>query len=75
MATHQRPPQAHIDEVMHLLEETGLDLLLDVLPEALATRDDEQVLAWLPAETVQAVLTYLQQQKQEQDEANEDDHN
>jgi L-lactate utilization protein LutC len=75
MATHQQPPQAHIDEVMHLLEETGLDLLLDVLPEALATRDDEQVLAWLPAETVQAVLTYLQQQKQEQDEANEDDHN
>jgi hypothetical protein len=48
--------------------------LLDVLPEVLATRDDEQVLAWLPAETVQAVLTYLQQQKQEQDEANEDDH-
>jgi L-lactate utilization protein LutC len=74
MATHQRPPQAHIAEVMHLLEETGLDLLLDVLPEVLATRDDEQVLAWLPAETVQAVLTYLQQQKQEQDEANEDDH-
>jgi hypothetical protein len=75
MATHQRPPQAHIDEVMHLLEETGLDLLLDVLPAVLVTRDDEQVLAWLPAETVQAVLTYLQQQKQEQDEANEDDHN
>ena len=75
MATHQRPPQAHIDEVIHLLEETGLDLLLDVLPEVLVTRDDEQVLAWLPAETVQAVLTYLQQQKQEQDEANEDDHN
>jgi ABC-type tungstate transport system substrate-binding protein len=36
MATHQRPPQAHIAEVMHLLEETGLDLLLDVLPEVLA---------------------------------------
>ena len=74
MATHQRPPQAHIAEVMHLLEETGLDLLLDVLPEVMATRDDEQVLAWLPAETVQAALTYLRQQKQEQDEANEDDH-
>ena len=74
MATHQRPPQAHIAEVMHLLEDTGLDLLLDVLPAVLATRDDEQVLAWLPAETVQAALTYLQQQKQEQDEVNEDDH-
>jgi hypothetical protein len=73
MATHQRPPQAHIAEVMHLLEETGLDLLLDVLPEVLATRDDEQVLAWLPAETVQAALTYLQQQ-QEHDDANDDDH-
>ena len=73
MATHQRPPQAHMAEVMHLLEETGLDLLLDVLPEVLATRDDEQVLAWLPAETVQAALTYLPQQKQEQDEAHDDD--
>jgi hypothetical protein len=73
MATHQRPPQAHIDEVMHLLEETGLDLLLDVLPAVLVTRDDEQVLAWLPAETVQAALAYLQQQKQEQDEARDDD--
>ena len=74
MATHNRPPQAHIDEVMHLLEDTGLDLLLDVLPAVLATRDDEQMLAWLPAEIVQAALTYLKQQKQEQDEANEDDH-
>ena len=73
MATHNRPPQAHIDEVMHLLEDTGLDLLLDVLPAVLATRDDEQMLAWLPAEIVQAALTYLQQQKQEQDEAHEDD--
>jgi hypothetical protein len=73
MATHNRPPQAHIDEVMHLLEDTGLDLLLDVLPAVLATRDDEQVLAWLPAEIVQAALTYLKQQKQEQDEAHEDD--
>jgi hypothetical protein len=73
MATHNRPPQAHIEEVMHLLEDTGLDLLLDVLPAVLATRDDEQVLAWLPAEIVQAALTYLKQQKQEQDEAHEDD--
>lgn len=73
MATHNRPPQAHIDEVMHLLEDTGLDLLLDVLPAVLATRDDEQMLAWLPAEIVQAALTYLKQQKQEQDEAREDD--
>jgi hypothetical protein len=73
MATHNRPPQAHIDEVMHLLEDTGLDLLLDVLPAVLATRDDEQMLAWLPAEIVQAALTYLKQQKQEQDETHEDD--
>ena len=73
MATHNRPPQAHIDEVMHLLEDTGLDLLLDVLPAVLATRDDEQMLAWLPAEIVQAALTYLKQQKQEQNEAHEDD--
>jgi hypothetical protein len=73
MATHNRPPQAHIAEVMHLLEDTGLDLLLDVLPAVLATRDDEQMLAWLPAEIVQAALTYLKQQKQEQDEAHEDD--
>jgi ATP adenylyltransferase/5',5'''-P-1,P-4-tetraphosphate phosphorylase II len=73
MATHNQPPQTHIDELMHLLEDTGLDLLLDVLPAVLATRDDEQMLAWLPAEIVQAALTYLQQQKQEQDEAREDD--
>ena len=73
MATHNRPPQTHIDEVMHLLEDTGLDLLLDVLPAVLVNRDDEHVLAWLPAEIVQAALTYLKQQKQEQDEAREDD--
>jgi hypothetical protein len=47
--------------------------LLDVLPAVLATRDDEQMLAWLPAEIVQAALTYLKQQKQEQDETHEDD--
>jgi hypothetical protein len=68
MAEITKPTKAQIDQVVELMEDTGEDLFLNVLPEVFINWEDEAVLALLPAEIVQAALVYLRQQKQEQDE-------
>jgi hypothetical protein len=73
MATHNTPTNARIDEVMDLLDETGEDLFLNVLPEVFVNWDERAVLALLPAEVVEAALTYLRQQKQAQGEQEAED--
>ena len=69
MATHNKPAQAQIDQVVALMDETGIDLYLNVLPEVFINWEEEDVLALLPAEIVEAALVYLRQEKQEPDEA------
>jgi hypothetical protein len=69
MATHHPPTKAQIDEVVELMEETGEDLWLNVLPEIFLNWDDRDVLALLPAELVEAALAYLRQEKRRQDDA------
>jgi hypothetical protein len=58
-----------IDQVVELMEATGLDLYLHVLPEVFINWEDREVLALLPAELVQAALAYLRQEKEAPDEA------
>jgi hypothetical protein len=73
MATDNKPTKAEIDQVVDLMEETGIDLYLNVLPEVFINWEDQDVLALLPAEIVQAALVYLRQEKKAQDA--EDDPN
>jgi H2-forming N5,N10-methylenetetrahydromethanopterin dehydrogenase-like enzyme len=73
MATSNKPTKAQIDQVVELMEETGIDLYLNVLPEVFINWEDQDVLALLPAEIVQAALVYLRQEKKAQDA--EDDPN
>jgi two-component sensor histidine kinase len=68
MAEITKPTKAQIDQVVELMDETGIDLFLDVLPEIFINWEDETVLALLPAEIVQNALVYLREQKKEQDE-------
>jgi hypothetical protein len=68
MATSNKPTKAQIDQVVELMEETGIDLYLNVLPEVFINWEDQDVLALLPAEIVEAALVYLRREKQEQDE-------
>jgi hypothetical protein len=68
MAEITKPTKAQIDQVVELMDETGSDLFLDVLPEIFINWEDETVLALLPAEIVQNALVYLREQKKEQDE-------
>ena len=68
METRNKPTQAQIDEVVELMEDTGIDLFLNVLPEVFLNWEDQDVLALLPGEIVQAALVYLRQEKKEQDE-------
>jgi hypothetical protein len=67
MATSNKPTKAQIDEAVELMEETGIDLYLNVLPEVFINWEDEDVLALLPAEIVQAALVYLREEKKAQD--------
>jgi hypothetical protein len=67
MAEITKPTKAPIDQVVELMDETGIDLFLDVLPEIFINWEDETVLALLPAEIVQQALVYLREKKQEQD--------
>jgi hypothetical protein len=69
MAASNQPTKAQIDEVLELMEETGIDLYLNVLPEVFINWEDQDVLALLPAEIVEAALVYLRQEKKAQDEA------
>ena len=69
MSTRNAPTKAQIDQVVELLEETGIDLFLEVLPEVFINWEDQDVLALLPAEIVEAALVYLRQEKKAQDEA------
>jgi predicted metal-dependent peptidase len=69
METRKTPTKAQIDEVVALLEETGEDLWLNVLPEVFLNWDEREVLALLPHEVVEAALVYLRYQQQEQDDA------
>ena len=57
-----------IDQVVELMEDTGVDLYLHVLPEVFINWEDRDVLALLPAEIVQAALAYLRQEKEAPDE-------
>jgi hypothetical protein len=68
MAEITKPTKAQIDQVIELLEETGEDLWLNVLPEVFINWDEKDVLALLPAEIIQAALVYLRQEKRAQDE-------
>jgi H2-forming N5,N10-methylenetetrahydromethanopterin dehydrogenase-like enzyme len=67
MATSNKPTKAQIDEVVELLEDTGEDLFLNVLPEVFINWEEADVLALLPAEIVEAALEYLRQEKKAQD--------
>jgi hypothetical protein len=68
MATSNTPTKAQIDEVVALMEDTGIDLYLHVLPEVFINWEDQDVLALLPAEIVHASLVYLRQEKTAQDD-------
>ena len=58
-----------IDQVVELMEDTGMDLYLHVLPEVFINWEDHDVLALLPAEIVQAALAYLRQENEALDDA------
>ena len=74
MAEITKPTKAQIDQVIKLLEETGEDLWLNVLPEVFLNWDNQDVLALLPAEIVEAALVYLrEQQAQDAQEEIEDE--
>ncbi len=68
MVTHNTPTQAQISEVVELMEDTGKDLFLDVLPKVFFNWEEASVLALLPAEIVQAALVYLRQEKAQDEE-------
>jgi hypothetical protein len=59
MASRNTPTKAQIDEAVKLIEDTGIDLYLNVLPEVFINWEDADVLALLPAEIVEAALVYL----------------
>jgi hypothetical protein len=68
MATYNEPTKADmITLIVNLLDETGIDLYLNVLPEVFINWEEKDVLALLPAEIVEAALVYLRQEKEAQD--------
>jgi hypothetical protein len=68
MATYNGPTKADmITLIVNLLDETGIDLYLNVLPEVFINWEEKDVLALLPAEIVEAALVYLRQEKEAQD--------
>jgi hypothetical protein len=68
MATYNEPTKADmITLIVNLLDETGIDLYLNVLPEVFINWEEKDVLALLPAEIVEAALVYLGQEKEAQD--------
>jgi hypothetical protein len=73
MAEIAKPTKAQIDQVIELLEETGEDLWLNVLPEVFLNWDDRDVLALLPAEIVEAALVYLREQQAQDAQEIEDE--
>jgi hypothetical protein len=65
MVTRNTPTQTQLDQVVALLEDTGVDLF-DVLIEVFTTWDDRAVLALLPAKTIEEAITYLRYKHTEQ---------
>jgi hypothetical protein len=68
MATYNESTKADmITLIVNLMDETGIDLYLNVLPEVFINWEEKDVLALLPAEIVEAALVYLRQEKEAQD--------
>ena len=62
---NKKPTRAQCEQVVDLMEATGIDLS-DMLLEVFADWKDADVLALLPAELVERAQRYLEEKKQEQ---------
>jgi hypothetical protein len=60
-----------IEQILALMEDTGTDLYGIVehvlIDSPFANRDDDQVLRWFPPAVLDEMLTYLREEKAEQD--------
>jgi hypothetical protein len=67
MAQMNTPKGRSIDQIVKLMDETGINLA-DLVPEVFVNWDNADVLELFPVEIIEKALTYLRYKKAEQEE-------